>query len=213
MINVIAVDGPAGSGKGTLARELAGRFSMSHLDTGLMFRAFGFSGLSDKEIAKYKISDYLKLLASLDEETLRRDDVSSLASNLAINVRVRKEIARLQHEFAEEQGKTGKVSIIDGRDIGTAIFPDSFCKFFITAELRIRALRRFASLRAEDPELTLAMVEDRLSDRDDQDSHRKHSPLKLAEDYIVIDTSNQTVVESLARMTPVIEERLRLIQN
>lgn len=213
MEKVIAVDGPAGSGKGTLACELAYRFSLSYLDTGMMFRAFGWSKISEKELAKYKISDYNKLLESLNVDNLRRDEVSNLAATLAMNIDVRKEISRLQHEFVEEQEKNGKISIIDGRDIGTAIFPQAFCKFFITAELRIRALRRFARLRAEDPELTLAAVEDRLASRDEQDENRKHSPLKLADDYIVIDTSNKSIEESIAQMSPILEERLKLVQN
>lgn len=213
MEKVIAVDGPAGSGKGTLACELARRFSLSYLDTGMMFRAFGWSKVSEKELTKYKISDYNKLLESLNTDNLRRDEVSNLATMLAMNIDVRKEIARLQHEFVKEQGKNGKISIIDGRDIGTVIFPQAFCKFFITAELRIRALRRFARLRAEDPELTLATVEDRLASRDEQDENRKHSPLKLSDDYIVIDTSNKSIEESIAQMSPILEERLKLVQN
>lgn len=213
MEKVIAVDGPAGSGKGTLARELASRFSLSYLDTGLMFRALGWSRISIKELSKYKIADYNKLLSSLDLDSLRRDEVSSLASELATDAHARKEIARLQHEFVKEQCDAGKISIIDGRDIGTAVFPDAFCKLFITADLKIRALRRFAELRANDPELSLTVVEERLSARDEQDKNRKHSPMKLTEDYVVIDTSNQNVEESIAQISPIIEERLKLVQN
>lgn len=210
MTQVIAVDGPAGSGKGTMARGLAGRFSFAHLDTGLMYRAFGWKKVTFHELAKMKISDYNELLENLDEAELRGEEAGKMASDLGADPHARKEITRLQREFVEEKNAAGIVCILDGRDIGTAVFPDAVCKFFVTAELKIRALRRFAALRAESPDLTLSEVEEALAERDDQDKHRKHSPLKTAEDYVVIDTSGKTESESLEEMAQVVGERLRL---
>lgn len=211
MTQVIAVDGPAGSGKGTMARGLASRFSFAYLDTGLMYRAFGWTKVSSHELAKMKIADYNGLLENLDMTELRGEEAGRKASALGVDAHARKEITRLQREFVEEKNAAGIVCILDGRDIGTAVFPEALCKFFVTAELRVRALRRFAELRADAPELTLNEVEEDLANRDEQDKHRKHSPLKLAEDYVVIDTSNETVEESLARMVKVVEERLKTV--
>ena len=206
---VVAIDGPSGSGKGTMARGLTSRFSFSYLDTGLMYRVFGYTKISHDELVKFTFSDYNSLLKKLDESVLRKDEVGRLASIVGADAQIRKEITRLQLDFIDVENQAGRVCVLDGRDIGTVVVPDAFCKFWVTADLEVRALRRFEDLKRKDSELTLAQVQKHLAERDESDSHRKVAPLKKTGDYVVIDTSHETASESLNRMAKIVEERMK----
>lgn len=206
---VVAIDGPSGSGKGTMARGLTSRFSFVYLDTGLMYRVFGSAKISYDELVNFSFSDYNQLLNKLEESSLRSESAGKQASLIGADLRFRKEITRLQLDFIDTENKAGRVCVLDGRDIGTVVVPDAFCKFFVTADLEVRALRRFADLRNKDPEITLMKVQESLAKRDELDTNRDVAPLKLTDDYIVIDTSQETAKETLERMAKIVEERMK----
>lgn len=197
MAFLIAIDGHAASGKGTIAKSVAEHFNFAYLDTGLIYRAVAKIALSDPQgslskktligIARSFDSEYLKL------ENLRSDEIGIQASRIATIVEVRKELVKFQRNFAEK----GNGSVLDGRDIGTKILPHAQLKMFITADLNVRALRRYRELKKSNNKLTLDKVMDDLSQRDWLDSTREHAPLKISEDAYLIDTSELSIEASI----------------
>ena len=190
---IIAIDGPAASGKGTLAKRLAEYFGLPHLDTGLLYRAVGRSmldaglDLEDGEAAA-EIAEILDL-ASLDEDRLRGREMGEAASVVAAHPKLRKALLDLQRRFAHQRGG----AVLDGRDIGTVIAPGAEVKIFVTAAPEIRARRRHLELekRGQAP-----AFEDVLADirkRDARDAGRADAPLKPAPDAQVLDTTTLDV--------------------
>lgn len=190
---IIAIDGPAASGKGTLAKRLAEYFGLPHLDTGLLYRAVGRSmldaglDLEDGEAAA-EIAEVLDL-ASLDEDRLRGREMGEAASVVAAHPKLRKALLDLQRRFAHQRGG----AVLDGRDIGTVIAPGAEVKIFVTAAPEIRARRRHLELekRGQAP-----AFEDVLADirkRDARDAGRADAPLKPAPDAQVLDTTTLDV--------------------
>lgn len=190
--NVIAVDGPAGAGKGTLARRLAAHFNYAHLDTGLLYRAVGLrvlrsSGAVDDAAAAEAAARALTL-NDLDDEALRSDAAAVAASKVAIVSAVRRALLLFQRDFATQPPDGVAGAVLDGRDIGTVVCPWAPVKLFVTAAVEIRAARRVRELR----ERGLQAIEDQvlrdMQDRDARDSGRLDSPLQAAADAFVIDT-------------------------
>lgn len=200
---VIAIDGPSGSGKSTIAKELARALGVLYIDTGAMFRALAFVA-SEKKIdlveglALNEFLHSLKLEYGVSESVLirinnqdltdkiREHHVSSLASVISQLPSVRKYLLDFQRSLALD-----KVCVMEGRDIGTVVFPDSFSKFFITASVDIRAERRLKQLRENgDDKITLAQIIEDVRKRDETDMNRAFAPLKKAEDAMLLDTSN-----------------------
>ncbi|MDD2859971.1 MAG: (d)CMP kinase [Acidiphilium sp.] len=185
---VIAIDGPAASGKGTLARRLAEAFNLPYLDTGLLYRVVGRRVLdhggdpSDVALA----SEQARGLGRLDLERgdLRTPEVDRAASAVASIPAVRAALLDFQRAFALHAG-----AVLDGRDIGTIVFPEADVKLYITASLTVRAARRFAERRALGAEVTLEAVQADLAARDEADRTRAAAPLRPAEDAHRIDTS------------------------
>lgn len=206
---VVAIDGPAGSGKGTLARMIASHFNFIYLDTGLLYRTVAFLNAPIEKIKILTAREILNVMSELTDEQLRSDENSARASNIAKMPEIREVMTRLQRDFIDIH--KGKGIVLDGRDIGTVVVPDSCCKLFITADLEERAKRRFEDLREKaggnsentkiknsqkDQNISFDEVYNNLKLRDAQDKSRKIAPLTCDETYIVIDTTRQSVKES-----------------
>lgn len=177
MTLVIAVDGTASSGKGTLCKELARRHSWLCVESGLFYRSLGRAmqnNASSELIQTHTFDD-------LADGELRSEETAKQASNIAKNPDVRARINSVLRSLAQHLPSVYKGLIIDGRDIGTVVFPDAPVKFFLTASEEVRIQRR---------EKELGIPADQLTERDKQDSTRKHAPLHAAEDAYVIDTSD-----------------------
>ena len=209
-MRVIAIDGPAGSGKSTVARLLAERLGMSYLDTGAMYRAVAFAALRrdmdpDDEAKVAALARDLELRVSLEGVVvdgvdatveIRGPEVTRAVSIVAANLGVREELRRRQREWASAEGG----GVIEGRDIGTVVFPDAELKVYLTAAPEQRAQRR----ANEVTELDYETVAADLARRDALDEGRDHSPLAAADDAITVDTTDRTVEE----VVDVLMERL-----
>lgn len=180
---VIAIDGPAAAGKGTIARQLAEKFDFAHLDTGILYRAVASKSLDEGIEPEIAASDLTH--ADLTRLNLRDPLISKEASRVAVIPEVRSCLQRFQIEFSQKSGGV----ILDGRDIGTVICPDADIKFYICATTLVRARRRYEELIERGVKTTLKEVQDELTRRDEMDSKRHHSPLHKADDAILIDTS------------------------
>jgi len=186
---IVAIDGPAAAGKGTLARRLAATLGLPYLDTGLLYRAVGVRVLDaqgDPADAATAEAAALSLQASdLDRSDLRGPRADAAAASVASIPGVRIALLAFQRNFGARDG-----AVLDGRDIGTVIFPDAVAKLFVTASLSERARRRWLELRAKGIEADIATVEDDMSQRDAKDAARAAAPLKAAADAYLLDTSD-----------------------
>jgi len=193
MIPVIAIDGPAAAGKGTLARRLAETYGFAYLDTGLLYRATGWKVLSAGEDPENPESalKWAQALApgDLDNAELRADETASAASKVAAIPSVRAALLDFQRNFASHPPKGAKGAVIDGRDIGTVVFPATPYKLFIIAALEVRAERRLKELQERGIKSIHARVLQDMKDRDARDSQRDVAPLTKAEDAFQIDTT------------------------
>jgi cytidylate kinase len=204
---VIAVDGPAASGKGTIARALAEHFGLPHMDTGLLYRAVAlklwrWGGDAGNEFEALRACHDLGF--DPDDAELRSEPVSKIASRVSAYPSVRTALLERQQEFAGQPGG----AVLDGRDIGTVIAPDADVKLFVTASPEVRAQRRVRELMGRGMP---AHYEDVLIDiraRDERDSSRDAAPLVQAKGAILLDTSDLDVDAAIARAIHLVEERL-----
>lgn len=210
--NIIAIDGPAASGKGTLARSLAQALNFAHLDTGALYRAVGYEvlqaggdpeteqeALEACDVLSRKLGQGEGAHAVLANPALRTDEVGSAASQVAAQQPVRDRLIALQRDFAAAPGTGYKGAILDGRDIGTVICPNAPLKLYITANIEIRAQRRMKELQSKGLDVTYKAVLEDMRARDTRDSGRKAAPLKAAEDAVIIDSSDLTADQMLQR--------------
>lgn len=209
---VIAVDGPAASGKGTIASGLAALYGLPHLDTGLLYRAVGVAVLAaggrlDDETGAAKIASDLDL-AKLDRHEYRTRDAGEAASQVAVHPAVRLALLKIQQDFARRPGG----AVIDGRDIGTVIAPDAVAKLFVTASAEVRAERRWKQLTGQGERVSMAEVLEDIRLRDARDSGRGAAPLTQAEDAVLLDTSQKSI-ESAADAARRIVEAARIRSN
>jgi cytidylate kinase len=199
---VIAIDGPSGSGKSTIARELARALGVLYIDTGAMFRALAYEASEQKIILSeglpltnflkslkmdYEVNDsvFIQINNKDLSEKIREHHVSGLASIISQLPSVRKYLLDFQRSLALD-----KICVMEGRDIGTVVFPDAFSKFFITASVDIRADRRLKQLRENgDQKITFEQIAEDVKQRDETDMNRSVAPLKKADDAILLDTS------------------------
>lgn len=190
---IIAIDGPAGSGKGTLARRLADALGYAHLDTGKLYRAVGLGVIAagkDPADAAAALASARNLDAqTLDNPDLLGDEAAIAASKVAAIQEVRSVLLEFQRRFAAKppEGATG--AVLDGRDIGTVVCPEAEVKFFITASAEVRAERRHKELLARGEPSIYARVLQDMKVRDERDQSRSVAPLKPALDAMVVDTS------------------------
>ena len=195
---VIAIDGTAGSSKGTLANNLSKKLNFDHLDTGLLYRIYAFESIEEGNRKQPTNINFNKWFTNDEKlDCLRSEKISKLASQISQSTEVRKSLVNYQRNFANNPPK-GKGSIIDGRDIGTVIIPNAEVKFFIDANAEIRASRRNRQLKLGSSELSNTF--ENMRKRDIQDSERDISPLIPAVDSFKIDTSeiNETQVLEIA---------------
>ena len=186
---IIAVDGPTASGKGTIARALAARFGLPHLDTGLLYRAVGRQvGLNggnpddaDDAVAACTFPDSL-----LADPELRTEETGGLASRVSVHPAVRQALYERQRAFATQPGG----AVLDGRDIGTVIAPDAQVKLFVTASVSARARRRWLEMQGRELDITLDEIERDIARRDARDINRTDAPLRAADGALVIDTTH-----------------------
>jgi cytidylate kinase len=204
---LIAVDGPAASGKGTIARALARHFDLPHMDTGVLYRAVALNlwrwgGDMSSEFEALRACD----VAAVDPQDpeLRTEAVSSIASRISAYPSVRTALLDRQRQFAGQPGG----AVLDGRDIGTVVAPGADAKLFVTASAEIRAQRRVRELLERG---LPAHYEDVLVDiraRDERDTHRAVAPLARAEDALLLDTSELDVDGAIAEAIRLVEQRL-----
>lgn len=190
---VIAIDGPAASGKGTLARSLAGHYHLPYLDTGLTYRAVADAILKDNlplddEDLAVKIAKSLNLSA-LDPHYLSSNDIGEAASKVAVMPRLRETLVHRQRKFSENQ----RGAVLDGRDIGTVVCPNATVKLYIIASPQARAERRFREIIGKGEQADYEVILADLIRRDARDMNRAQSPLKPAEDAHLLDTTKLSI--------------------
>lgn len=204
---IIAVDGPAASGKGTIARALARHYALPHLDTGLLYRAVAATVLRDEldpaqeadAVAATSFDDLL-----LADEWLRTDEVGQAASIVSAHPLVRSALLQRQKRFAAQPAG----AILDGRDIGTVIAPDADAKLFVKATPMIRARRRHAELRKGGSSVSLDRVLADIRARDERDSKRTEAPLVAATDATVLDTSFLSIEAAAQKAIQLVDAQL-----
>ena len=203
---IIAVDGPAASGKGTIARALAKHYGLPHLDTGLLYRAVALNVMRhelDPTIEADGVASCDFDEAMLADEALRSDEVGKAASIVSAHPLVRAALMARQKRFASQPGG----AVLDGRDIGTVIAPNADAKLFIRATPNIRARRRHAELRGRGQDVSIDKVLADIRARDQRDSQRATAPLAVANDAALLDTSFLSIEASIQRAIALVEER------
>ncbi|MCR5102821.1 MAG: (d)CMP kinase [Butyrivibrio sp.] len=208
MSKCIAIDGPAGAGKSTIAKIVAGKLGFIYVDTGAMYRAMALYMIKNnipKEDSEkisstcqsaditIKYEDGAQVVYLNGENVnglIRTEEVGNMASVSSTNGDVRKKLVELQQKLASETSV-----VMDGRDIGTVVLPNAELKVFLTASSRVRAERRFKELTAKGQECNLEKIEADIIERDNRDMTREISPLKQAEDAILVDSSDMTIEE------------------
>ena len=188
---IIAIDGPAASGKGTVARKLAKIFNLPHLDSGQLYRHIAYQAIKsainpNNKSALLELTN--KVVFDISEiEDLRNDEISTVASIISQYSEIRDQLIEYQRDFASNG------AVVDGRDIGTIIFPNADYKFYITASLDERTERRYLQLKKDNAEIDRNNIKNDINNRDLRDINRKIAPLKKAEDAIEIDTTEMKI--------------------
>ncbi len=216
----IAIDGPAGAGKSTIAKKVSANLGFVYVDTGAMYRAMavyfldnGIDTDNEEEVGKacnnvnivieYKAGAQQVILNGNNiTGRLRTEEVGNTASKTAVYPEVRKKLVELQKELA----RTTDV-VMDGRDIGTCVLPDAICKIYLTASVETRAMRRLNELQAKGVEADLEVIKKDIADRDYRDMNRDVSPLKQAEDAVLVDSSDMGIDEVTDRIISIFKEK------
>ena len=201
----IAIDGPAGSGKSTVARRVAEKLGLLYLDSGAMYRAVtvlairGELAAESPELLEQVKECHIEFEDNGKTILLNAEDVSVQIRTQAVNRRVADvaKIPEIRHEIVKHQQRIGgEGSIIaEGRDLTTIVFPNADFKFYLDASVTERAKRRLTEIQRQNADMTLAAVEAEISDRDEKDKTRAHSPLRAADDAIIVDTTDKTINE------------------
>lgn len=220
----IAIDGPAGAGKSTIAKRLAAELGFYYVDTGAIYRTVAYFmdilGISPKDVdGVERYIDELNIDIYYDEDGLqhmlmnnidvtydiRTQDISQKASLISAHAVVRDMLLDMQRDVAKENNV-----VMDGRDIGTVVLPKADVKIFLTASAEVRAQRRFEELRAKGSTESYEKVLKDLQQRDYQDTHREIAPLKMARDSIKVDSTNMTVDEVIAEIRRIVGQKVTL---
>jgi cytidylate kinase len=224
---IIAIDGPSASGKSTTAKLLAKKLNYLYIDTGAMYRAVALkvlrrnidinninkiiSILENTIVNQEKKNDEVRTLLDGEDVSkgIRTPEVSQMASKVSTIPEVREKMVELQRQMGKniQSSKNGTGVILDGRDIGTVVFPDADIKIFMVASVQERAKRRYNELQEKGINTTLEEVEKDLTERDKRDSSREHSPLKKADDAIELDNSIMTIDEQVNFVLKEIEKK------
>ena len=203
---IVAVDGPAASGKGTIARAIAAHFGLPHMDTGLLYRAAALNllhlGLDpESEFHAARACDLSQI--GFDDPELRSETVGGIASRISAYPLVREALLERQRRFAGQPGG----AVLDGRDIGTVIAPQAEVKLFVTASPEVRAQRRFAELKRLGLDVHYPDVLADIRARDERDRDRSAAPLRAADDAVILDTSEMTVEAAVDTAIAAVEAR------
>ena len=212
----VAIDGPGGTGKSTIAKAVAARFGLEYIDTGAMYRALGLKALrkgvpaEDESAVKSMLDettiDFAGGRTMLDGEDvsglIRTNEISMAASNISKLAIVRAKVDEVSRFLAST-----KDVVMEGRDIGSTVIPDAEVKIFMTASPEIRARRRYDQLVEAGKEADYDKIFEEISQRDYQDSHREVSPLRQAEDAVYLDTSDMTIEENIDAVADIIREK------
>ncbi len=213
----IAIDGPAGAGKSTVAKIVADRLNISYIDTGAMYRAFTLKLLKNKvdlkdidrviQVLKETSIDFTEnhiyLDGSLVDDDIRDNNVSNNVSEVAKLKEVRDRLVELQREIARN-----KSTVMDGRDIGSTVLKNAKYKIFLTASVDERANRRYQELKLKDSSVSLSSIKSEIEKRDNTDSTRAISPLIKTTDAIELDTSSETIEETVDKILKIVEEEI-----
>ena len=218
---IIVIDGPAGSGKSSTAITIAKRLNLQYLDSGALYRAVTSLWINAGKPEKgefFNILTGIHLQAEYTDDVfhvkangndlmaeIRSQEVAGYVSEIASQPEIRSFINAVMKKIVENG-----IYIADGRDLGTAVFPDAFLKFYMDASIEERARRRFREMEDSGKEVTLGDVEANIRERDRTDQNRKSDPLKKADDAILIDTTGKTFEEQVSEITGIIEEKLKL---
>ena len=215
----IAIDGPAGAGKSTVAQQVAGKLGYLYIDTGAMYRALAWAVhhnqlpvQNEAEVSRLLRDNVIRLERDRGEQRvywnetdvtglIRTPEVSEYASIVASYPSVREQMLKLQRKLAEE----GNV-VMDGRDIGTHVLPDADVKIFLTASVQERALRRWKELRAKGSDAQLSEMEKEIAERDHRDMHREVAPLRQAADAVLVDTTGITIDQVVERILQICKQ-------
>jgi len=222
MIINVAIDGPSGAGKSTIAKEVAKKLGYIYVDTGAMYRAMAIY-LLRKGIAADDFDSQAQVCRDVDisirfidgeqhvflngedvNDIIRTDEVSQMASASSVNPAIRKKLVALQQKLGRETSV-----VMDGRDIGTVVLPDAPVKIYLTASVEVRALRRYKEILEKEGEgaVTLEEITASIIERDERDMNRETSPLRQAEDAVLVDSSDLTIDEVTAEIMRIIEEK------
>ncbi len=199
--NIIAIDGPAASGKGTVSKAISAKLQFNYLDTGKLYRAIG---------AKYlEGCEPISAAQNLDENDLKVYDlkkpkIAQVASEIALIPEVRASLLEFQRNFSKKLPG----AVLDGRDIGTVVCPDAKVKIFLTASLESRANRRYLELVKQDPKISLETILEQIRQRDERDQKRISSPLVAATDAKVIDTSELSIKEAVEKVFAYVQTKI-----
>ncbi len=215
---IVAIDGPAGSGKGTVAKKIAQKYNLINIDTGAMYRCIALKALDEKINLEEKeklidISKQVKielkengkvLLDDIDVTSrIRTQEVSSIVSQVSSIKEVRLNMVKLQREMAE-----GKNAIMEGRDITTYVFPNANVKIYLDASVEERAKRRYKEMQEKGISMTYEEVLESIKQRDENDKHKEIGSLMIAEDATVVDTTNYTIDEVVDKVSQIIENTI-----
>ncbi len=216
-VPVVAIDGPGGSGKGTVSTAIARNFGWHYLDSGAIYRVLGYLA-QQNQIDEDDVAGLVTLSRNLDiefaeegiflagqnvEGLIRTEEAAERASRISPLPEVRHSLLQWQRNQARPPGL-----VSDGRDMGTVVFPDAFCKFFLTATPQKRAERRYKQLRESGFDVKIEQLLREIAERDERDAMRKASPLKPAEDATVVDTTDMTIDDVISRVLGVIKRFL-----
>ena len=220
---IIAIDGPAGSGKSTIAKMIARELGFTYIDTGAMYRAvalkikrLGINPDDPEAVLEVLKNTQIDLKPSekgvkvfLDGEEvsdkIRTEEIGKIASKIARHKKVREILVQMQREL----GKRAKNAVIEGRDTGTVVFPDADIKFFLTASAEVRAERRYRELKEKGLDVSYDKILREVQERDRLDKTRKESPLKPAEDAIIIDTSDKDINQVFRHLIEIIKNKIK----
>jgi cytidylate kinase len=218
---IVAIDGPAGSGKGTVTKEIAKRMGLINLDTGATYRCVALASLKhgikleeeDKIVSliddldiefKYDKDDFIRVFLNGEEVTseIRSFEVNKIVSPISSIVRVRLKMVDLQRKMAE-----GKDVIMEGRDIGTYVFPNADVKIYLDADVEERAKRRFKENKEKGLDVTFEEVLENIKKRDENDKHKEIGSLKIAEDAVIVDSTKLSIDEMADAVEKIILEK------
>ena len=219
---VLAIDGPSGSGKGTVSQRLSAELGWPFLDSGAVYRALALMAW-EEDVAPGEVDKLVEMAKKMDisfipekdgvcsvlvngaevSEALRSEEVASLASQIAAEPKIRLALLEKQRQFQQPPGL-----VADGRDMGTTVFPDALLKIYLTASPEVRAERRYKQLKEKGFDVNLPRLLGEIRERDERDAGRQASPLKPADDACIVDTSDMTIDEVVEHIRALLQQRL-----